>query len=120
MKILVINGHDYTRWVADDGYNWSRDDIDSSKTVRVKSGKMRRDKITEKRNLSFSMLPMPEEMAAQLDTDLHAKQFEVRYHDLHGDQSRQFYCSQFPGGLRQVTDGDALMWGGISFNLHEI
>ena len=120
MNILVINGHDYTRWVEDDGYDWSRDDLDSEKTVRVKTGNMRRDKITEKRNLTYKMLPMPEELAAQLDTDLHAAQFSVRYHDLHGDQTREFYCSQFPAKLHQVVNAGNLLWKGISFNLHEI
>ena len=120
MNILVINGHDYTRWVTADGYDWSRDDLDSEKTVRVKTGNMRRDKVTEKRNLTYQMRPMPEELAAQLDTDLHAAQFSVRYHDLHGDQTRQFYCSKFPARLQQVVKEDKLMWAGISFSLHEI
>lgn len=120
MNLLIINGHDYTRYVKDDGYDWSRDDLDSEKTVRVKTGNMRRDKITEKRNLTFSMLSMPEELAAQLDTDLHASQFSVTYHDLHGDMTREFYCSQFPAKLRQVIDEGRLMWSGISFSLHEI
>lgn len=120
MTILVINGHDYTRWVEDDGYDWNRDDLDSEKTVRVKTGNMRRDKITEKRNLTYKMLPMPESLAAQLDTDLHAAQFSVQYHDLHGDQTRQFYCSKFPARLHQIIDEGNLMWEGISFNLHEI
>ena len=66
MTVLFINGHDYTRYVADDGYDWSRDDLDSEKTKRVRSGKLRRDKITEKRNLTFKMLPMPEALAAKL------------------------------------------------------
>ena len=52
MTILEINGHDYARWVEDGGYSWSRDDLDSEKTKRVKNGTMRRDKITEKRNLT--------------------------------------------------------------------
>lgn len=120
MNLLVINGNDYTKWIKDGGYKWSRDDLDSEKTVRVKDGTMRRDKIAEKRNLSYTMLPMPEETAAQLDTDLHEKQFNVTYHDLHGDQTREFYCSQFPGNLRQIIDKGNLMWDGISFNLHEI
>lgn len=120
MTILAINGHDYTRWVESDGYKWSRDDLDSEKTVRVKTGNMRRDKITEKRNLTYKMLPMPENLAAQLDADLHAAQFSVRYHDLHGDQTREFYCSKFPADLHQVVDEGNLMWEGISFNLHEI
>lgn len=120
MKILVINGHDYTRYTEDGGYSWSRDDIDSKKTVRVKNGSMRRDKITEKRNMTIKMLPMPEDLAAQLDTDLHAPEFNVQYHDLHGQQTRMFYCSGFQANLRQVVDNGNLMWDGISFNLHEI
>lgn len=120
MTILVINGHDYTEWVQDEGYDWSRDDLDSEKTVRTKDGKMRRDKITEKRNLSFTMRPMPENMAAQLDTDLHEPQFSVTYHDLHGDMTKEFYCSQLPAKLHQVIDEGNLLWEGVSFNLHEI
>lgn len=120
MNILVINSHDYTRYIQDDGFEWSRDDVDSEKTVRVKTGNMRRDKITEKRNLTFRMLPMPHELAAQLDTDLHDPQFSVQYQDLHGPQTRKFYCSKFPARLRQVIDEGQLMWDGISFNLHEI
>ena len=120
MQVLVINGHDYTRGIEDDGYDWSRDDIDSEKTVRVKTGDMRRDKITEKRNLTYKMLPMPVELAAQLDDDLHDSEFSVQYQDLHGTQTRKFYCSKFPAKLHQVTDGDNLFWKGISFNLHEI
>lgn len=120
MTVLFINGHDYTHYVADDGYDWSRDDLDSEKTKRVRSGKLRRDKITEKRNLTFKMLPMPEALAAQLDTDLHAATFNVRYRDLHGEQTREFYCSQFPAKLRQVIDKGNLLWDGITFSLHEI
>lgn len=120
MEILVINGHDYSHWITDDGYDWSRDDLDSEKTTRTKDGRMRRDKVTEKRNLSFAMRDMPESLAAQLDNDLHKSEFQVKYHDLHGYQTRTFYCSQFPGKLRQVVDEGNLMWSGISFNLHEI
>ena len=120
MNILHINGRDYTAYVADGGFQWSRDDVDSERTVRVKTGRLRRDKITEKRNLSYTMRPMPEALAAQLDTDLHAPTFPVTYHDLHGDQTRTFYCSQFPASLHQVPAGGGLLWEGISFNLHEV
>lgn len=120
MNILIINGHDYSRWIEDGGYDWSRDDLDSDKTTRVKTGRMRRCKITEKRNLSYKMRSMPEALAAQLDTDLHKQTFNVTYHDLHGDMTREFYCSQFPGKLHQVIDQNNLLWDGISFNLHEV
>lgn len=120
MTVLRINGHDYSKYVKDDGYDWSRDDLDGPETGRVKTGTMRRTKVAEKRNLTYSMIPMPEALAAQLDTDLHASEFSVTYHDLHGDQTRQFYCSKLPGKLRQIIDEKNVMWGNISFNLHEI
>lgn len=120
MEVLVINGHDYSRWIADEGYDWSRDDLDSEKTKRVKSGSLRRDKITEKRNLSFRMMDMPEALAQQLDNDLHEETFRAKYHDLHGDQERTFYCSQFPANLRQIVDENNLIWRGISFSIHEV
>lgn len=119
-QVLVINGHDYTKYIADGGYSWSRDDLDTDKTTRTKDGSMRRDKITEKRNLSYNFLPMPHDDAAQLDSDLTEATFDATYLDLHGQQTREFYCSKFPGNLRQIIDEGNIYWEGISFNLHEI
>ncbi len=118
-QLLIINGHDYSSYIQDDGYDWSRDDLDSEKTVRVKTGDMRRDKIAEKRNLTYTMRDMPEALFAQLDEDLHEPFFQATYHDPHGDRTRTFYCSQLPGKLRMIIDGSNLMWGNISFSIHE-
>lgn len=120
MNILLINGHDYTEYVMDGGYSWSRDDLDSDNTTRTKDGSMRRDKITEKRNLNYNMLPMPQDKAEQLDDDLHEPEFSVTYYDLHGQQTRSFYCSKFPANLSQVIDEGNIYWEGITFNLHEM
>lgn len=120
LGVLIINGTDYTKYIADGGYSWSRDDLDTDKTTRVKTGDMRRDKITQKRNLTYTMLPMPQDEAASLDSALQESQFSVTYQDLHGQQTREFYCSKFPANLRQVIDEGNLCWEGISFNLHEI
>lgn len=120
MNVLVINGRDYTKYIEDGGYSWSRDDLDTDKTTRTKDGSMRRDKITQKRNLTYNMLPMPQVEAATLDSALQESQFSVTYHDLHGQQTREFYCSKFPANLRQIIDEGNILWEGISFNLHEI
>ena len=55
MEILKINGHDYSPYVKSKGFGWSREDLDSDKTIRTKNGKMRRHKITTKRKLSYTM-----------------------------------------------------------------
>ena len=48
MEILIINGHDYSRYVKMGGFSWSRNDLDTDQTKRTKDGKMRRQKIGTK------------------------------------------------------------------------
>lgn len=119
MEILVINGHDYSRFIKQKGFGWSRNDLDSEKTTRTKDGRMRRDKITTKRKLSYTMMRMSREEMAQLDMDLGAATFPVKYRDLHGDMTRTFYCSSFSATLSDVQDENDI-WEGATFSLIEI
>ena len=119
MEILTINGHDYSRYIKQKGVGWSRNDLDSDKTTRTKDGRMRRQKITTKRKLTFTMLRMSRELMAQLDNDLSAQTFTATYRDLHGTQTREFYCSSFNATLSDVQDGED-NWEGASFSIIEI
>lgn len=119
MEILILNGHDYSSYIEQAGYGWSREDLDSENTGRTKDGKMRRDKVTEKRKLSFSLMHMPRARLAQLDTDLSLPTFSATYLDLHGRQTRTFYCSSFACTLQDASYGDG-EWNGASFNLIEV
>lgn len=120
MDILILNGHDYTGRIEMSGYSWSRNDIDSEKTTRLKNGNMRRKKLTTKRKLQFHVLPnMPETELAQLDDDLALDTFTVEYHDLHGAQTRTFYCSSFTATL-DCVDGDTPAWSGAEFSIVEV
>lgn len=120
MNILVINGHDYSRYIQSDGYKWTREDLDSENTKRVKGGKLRRDKIDTKRKLSFTMMPMTRDLLAQLDSDLSQPTFSATYLDLHGEQTRTFYCSSFPSDLSMVFSDGAELWKGASFSMIEV
>lgn len=120
MAVLLINGHDYSGYIQSGGYSWSREDIDSEKTVRTKDGRLRRDKIGAKRKLSFAMIPMRRALLAQLDEDLSRDTFSATYLDLHGESTREFYCSSFPTNLVMLTDGDEELWSGASFNMIEV
>lgn len=119
MEVLVINGHDYSKYVKRKGVGWSRNDLDSEKTTRTKDGNLRRDKIGTKRKMSYSMMNMERELLAQLDDDLSASTFTAKYMDLHGIQSRTFYCSSFQATLEEIQDGVA-QWGDASFNMIEV
>lgn len=119
MEILIINGNDYSRYIKQKGVGWARNDLDSDKTTRTKDGRMRRQKITTKRKLTFTMLRMSRELMAQLDNDLSAQTFRATYRDLHGTQTREFYCSSFSATLSDVQNGVDI-WEGASFSLIEV
>lgn len=118
-EVLIINGNDYSQYVERKGLSWSRNDLDSENTTRLKSGKMRREKITTKRKLGYTMFRMTRELLAQLDEDLNEETVEVTYADLHGTQTREFYCSSFSCSLAEVQDGEQV-WEEAAFNLIEV
>lgn len=118
--ILIINNHNYSRYIERKGMNWKRNDLDSGKTTRTKDGTLRRDKITTKRTLGYKMMNMDREALAQLDNDLSEDTFTVQYLDLHGQQTRTFYCSSFSATLEEVSNGVDGSWGSATFNIIEV
>lgn len=120
MELLKINGHDYSRFVEQKGYSWSRNDIDSEQTTRLKNGSMRRKKLTTKRKLSYTVFRMSREQLAALDDDLNLETVSVTYLDLHGEQTRTFYCSAFAADCDEIGADGASRWSGGAFHLIEI
>ena len=119
MEVLIINGNDYSSAIEAKGYGWSRNDLDSENTTRTKDGRMRRDKITTKRKLSYTTRSIPRDMLEKLDDDLNKTTCTVKYLDLHGIRTSEFYCSSMECTLEQAAD-DNEVWGGATFNLIEV
>lgn len=119
MEVLTIDGVDYSHNIKHKGYGWSREDLDSEKTKRTKDGKLRRDKIGTKRKLSYELMHMTRAQLAALDDALSHPVFFATYLDLHGVQTRTFYCSSFSASLDSLYDEDGT-WSGASFNMIEV
>ena len=119
MELLIINGHDYSRYIARKGYGWSRNDLDGENTTRTKNGRLRRDKITTKRKLSYTLVNMTQAQLAQLDDDLSNETFSATFEDLHGSMTRDFYCSSFSATLAEATN-ESLQWEGAAFSMTEV
>lgn len=119
MDVLIINGHNYSPYVESRGLSWSRNDLDGPKTKRTKNGRMRRQKICTKRKLSFKLVNMSRETMARLDDDLSAATFRATYRDLHGEMTREFYCSSFTAQM-DWTAGDYEQWSQAAFNMIEV
>lgn len=119
MEVLVINGHDYSKYIERKGYSWARNDLDSPNSGRVKSGRMRRDKVAEKRSLPYKMRYVPQSVLAQLDTDLSAPEFNAKYLDVHGIMEKTFYCTALKADMVEVQE-DTGVWDNVSFTLTEV
>lgn len=119
MEVLKIGGVDYSAHIEAKGIGWSRNDVDSEKTKRVKSGTLRRDKITTKRKLSYKLIHMTREQLAALDDALSEPTFSATYMDLHGQQTRKFYCSSFSATQDSAYSEDG-EWSGAAFDMIEV
>lgn len=119
MEVLKIGGVDYSAHIEEKGIGWSRNDVDSEKTKRVKNGNLRRSKITTKRKLSYKLVNMTRKELAALDDALSADTFSAAYLDLHGQQTRTFYCTSFSVTLESAYSEDG-EWGGAAFDMIEV
>lgn len=120
MDLLIINGHDYSKFVKNTGYGWGRNDLDSSQTTRTKNGVLRRDKIGTKRKLTLEVMGLKRAELAQLDDDLSQATFSATYMDLHGQATRTFYCSSFNASLTTTKRDDEYTWRSEPFTLTEV
>ena len=118
MEVLKISGVDYSRHIETSGVAWTRNDIDTDKTVRTKDGFIRRDKIGTKRKLTYKLVHMTREQLAALDDALSETFYEATYMDLHGIQTRTFYTSSFETTLETVY-GPETQWGEATFSMIE-
>lgn len=119
MEVLVINGHNYSRFVAQKGLSWSRNDLDSEDTKRTKAGTMRRVRICTKRKITYTLLNMTQAELAQLDDDLSAATFSATYLDLHGTLTKAFYCSSLSAVVAECN-GEESVWEGATFTMTEV
>ena len=117
-NVLIIGGVDYSKHIERQGMTWTRNDIDTDKTVRTKDGKIRRDKIGTKRKLTFKLIHMTRQELAALDDALSETIYDATYMDLHGVQTRRFYTSEFTSTLESMYSNDG-EWGEAEFNMIE-
>lgn len=119
-QVLIINGHDYSRYVERKGLSWSRDDLDADEAGRTMDSIMHRSKVADKRNHTIKLVNAPESVLAQLDTDVSTETYTATYKDLHGIMTKEFYTNSFKATLNVVDDEGEGDWGGATFNMHEV
>ena len=111
--------HDYSDLVKISGISWKRNPLDAEGAGRTLDGVMHRKFVANKITLDCTLMPDIRGDYADLDIDLQQEEFELQYRDLHGIQTKTFYCSAFQATLDLDID-DNPEWSGGSFTVIEV
>ena len=119
--IFMINGHDYTEYIAADGLKPSRNDLDKDGSGRnVLDGLMYRTRISTKLKYSVSFLRLTADVLMQLEADMDSPFIQVTL--LEGRSNRQvtrtYYTSTINEGVQRSIDG-VTYYDGVAFDITE-
>ena len=119
--VLIINGHDYARYVEE--LNPSRNDLDADGSGRdVQTGLMHRTRIAVKQKWEVKLLRLSEVLHRQLLNDLSPVFYQATVLDPVTGQpaTRTFYTSSVPfGAQRYDRSTGAPVYDGMSFSMTE-
>lgn len=121
--ILVINGTDYTEYVAQEGFNSTREDLDADGSGRnILTGKMYRSRIATKMTYSISLNRVSASTLASLIDDLYSGSNYVTVKILDAGENKQVsktvYCSSVTEGTQRYING-SVYYDGVAFDLIE-
>lgn len=119
--IFKVNGHDYTRYLAEDGLKPSRNDLDADGSGRnLLDGLMVRSRIASKKKWTVTFERLNETVAAQLLNDMWPQYVSITMLDAKENQyiEREYYCSTINEGIQRYIGGQT-MYDGITFNITE-
>lgn len=121
LPVFIINGHDYTDLIAEDGLKPSRNDLDKDGSGRnLLNGLMYRSRIATKLKYSVSFNRMTAEQLQQLENDMSGEYISVTL--LEGKSNRHvtrtYYTSTINEGVQRAIKG-VTYYDGVAFDITE-
>lgn len=119
-KVLFINGHDYSGFVAEDGYQWEDNDIDGDGAGRAMDTMMDRDLLADKTKLQISCRDLLQSESSAILTDIKQEFYEATVLDAcKGEITCQMYTSSRKAAIAVIRDDGEVVWSGLSFSMIE-
>lgn len=119
-KVLIINGHDYSGFVAEDGYQWEDNDIDGDGAGRAMDTMMDRDLLADKTKLQISCRDLLQSESSSILTDIKQEFYEATVLDAcKGEITCQMYTSSRKAAIAVIRDDGEVVWSGLSFSMIE-
>ena len=121
--IFQLNGHDYTKYLAEEGLKPTKNDLDSDGSGRnLLDGLMYRSRIATKAKWTVSFNRLDEAVMQQLESDLYATDNYISVTMLDAKQNRyvtrSYYCSTVDEGVQRYIGGRTV-YDGVTFNITE-
>lgn len=119
--IFLVNGHDYTRYLAWEGLKPVRNDLDANGSGRnLLDGLMYRHRIAGKQKWTVSFNRLSGEVLSQLEKDMDADFMRVTLLDAKENRyvERSYYSSTINEGVQRYIGGETV-YDGVTFNLTE-
>lgn len=119
-KVLIINGHDYSGFVAEDGYQWEDNDIDGDGAGRAMDTMMDRDLLADKTKLQISCRDLLQSESSAILKDIKQEFYEATVLDAcKGEITCQMYTSSRKAAIAVIRDDGEVVWSGLSFPMIE-
>lgn len=121
LPVFIINGHDYTQYIAEEGLKPSRNDLDKDGSGRnILNGLMYRTRIATKLKYSVSFLRLPADILRQLETDMDALYIEITLLEAKSNRqvTRTYYTSTINEGVQRAINGETF-YDGVAFDITE-
>lgn len=119
--IFIINNHDYTSYLANDGIKPTSNDLDKEGAGRnLLNGLMYRNKIATKVKCTISFNRLSASIMSQLLVDMSPAFVSITMLDpkLNRHLTRTFYCSTINEGIQRYIGGDTV-YDGVTFSITE-
>lgn len=112
---------DIVPYIAYQGFQWQRSDLDGPGAGRDLTGYLRRNRIASKRRLDVTCRPLKSSEASVVLTAIMPEWVTVRYYDVQEGQvvTREMYSNNHPASYLQKHPNGDEWWGGITFPLIE-
>ena len=116
---LIIDGTDFTDYIAFGGYKWQREDADGPGAGRDLTGDLTRNRLATKRRLDITCRPLNDQECAKILTAIMPEWVTVQYYDPQqgGMVTYTMYSNNNPATHEiHYRDGTS-MWSGVTFPL---
>ncbi|MCM1508684.1 MAG: hypothetical protein NC177_16375 [Ruminococcus flavefaciens] len=121
--VFIVNGTDYTEYLAAEGLKPTRNDLDADGSGRnLLDGLMDRSRITDKAKWTVSFNLLTSEVLQQLETDLYKSGNYVNITTLlpkaNTYVTKTYYFSTINEGVQRYICGETV-YDGVTFNITE-